>query len=233
MCGTRVRAYTEGMGIRGAVRDLLELLGVPLEAVTTGVMTTQRLLIPEPVMCGSAPAIQLQLFRRQLLRATSQGGGLGGGGRAGVAQRCDECPVCHVLIMQRGEKYSRQIENFEALRAMVVVEAAAYGCSVGVQQGEGSLLEQLQSFCNASVIVAAHGAGLFYDIGLLYLHTRSLLLACLHTGQCVGLFCLHTHILLGLFCLHTHILGLSNILVKLFYLHTRSLYGILGLFYLH
>jgi hypothetical protein len=151
------------MGIRGAVRDFLELLGVPMEAVTTGVITTQRLLIPEPVMCGSAPALQLQLFRRQLFRVTSQGGGGGGlrgEGRAGAAQRCDECPVCHVLLLQRGEEYSRQIENFEALRAMVVKEAAAYGCSLGVQQGGGSLREQLQSFANASVIVAAHGAGL-------------------------------------------------------------------------
>ena len=85
------------MGIRGAVRDFLELLGVPMEAVTTGVITTQRLLIPEPVMCGSAPALQLQLFRRQLLRVTSQGGG--GGGWGGKAEQGWRSGVMSVLCV--------------------------------------------------------------------------------------------------------------------------------------
>ena len=73
--------YTQGVGIGGAVKGFLELLGVPMEVVATGVITAQRLLIPEPVMCGSAPALQLHLLRREMLRSlsvTSQRGGGGG-----------------------------------------------------------------------------------------------------------------------------------------------------------
>ena len=179
----------------GFVISLLGAAGVPSHRVIEGIVSADVALLPEPIPCGTPPAILLQLLRRTLLLNHQN---------FGVLKHVNLTEInFQILLVKR--QGSRSITNHDALAS--ALKTAFRSCQVVVHTGRESIIEQMRLFRASSVVIAPHGAGL---TNIVVCRKRTLLLEFMLPGPAVNICYMSMAFKLGLDYLSMAIPGSSH-----------------------
>lgn len=126
--------------------EMLTLLGIQRTRLLSGIVSARVALMPEPIQCGTPPALLLQLLRRTLVQKTN----------ALSLEKQIQKNKCNILLVQR--KGPREIRNHDALLSCLSRSFSL--CEIHVHTGRERVKDQLQLFRRATVVLAPHGAGL-------------------------------------------------------------------------
>ena len=120
----------------------LSLLQIPVQHIITGTVFASELLLPEMSRCGAPSLLQLQWMRDQFLP---------------LAAVLPQHPP-HIVIIKRTT--SRVFNNFSGVYSTISGVASKYNLSVMVHSEANlpSLLEQINIFSTAALVVTSHGA---------------------------------------------------------------------------
>ncbi len=150
------------------VTQLLAVIGIQQRRIVDGVVSADFALYPEPIPCGTPPAVLLNRMRHTLLQKSND---------LGSIPPPDSCTI--ILVRRRGK---REISNHADFFREIAKTFST--CEVHVHTGDGDLISQLVLFRSATVVVAPHGAGL---VNIIVCRENTLIFELLVSGKHVNL----------------------------------------------